>query len=1057
LIAVYDQSGNAAVYHYDAVANLLSIANYPASQFEAFNLSANSGQPGATIVISGTDFCSSPTVTFNGVTATVVSSTATQIVVTVPSGATTGEIQVTCGSSTIDAGMFTAASGLVPTVTGFSPPTGAEGSSVTITGTNIQPGGTNVLFNTLPALVTSASSTSVTAVVPSNATTGPISVFDQYGEGTSSNNFIVLPPGEIYEGQATVNGSPTTVSFEAGGQKGLLTFQGTAGEQVLISFNDPQLDCMSSATVTNPDGSTLGSVNDLCNGEQYLLAVLPATGVYSITTSDGYDTGSLSIAVDDFSHFSSISVAGGPTSLTVPARQITALRFSGNAGDQISLLAPEGPNGWATILVIAPDGSILATPSIASITYSQAAHYLDSTTLPLTGTYLVLFEGNSYSDDNLSVQIFNAPVVRNNIVPGGAPVTVTASVPGQLNFLSFSGTAGENLTYAFTNVSATGCFGITILDPTQTPVSGYHSNCQYNTYSGYGAGITLPADGTYQVLFDPTVRTGSISFSMGDPTPVTGSIAVGGAPVTMSTNPGQFEDLTFTGSAGQQVSVGISNVSYNEVWGDVRNPDHSIADSFDNNYSSWSPAAYSGPFTLGSDGTYTVELIAEANAGSAKVRLYDASPVNEGTLTLGGGAVSVSGNPGRPIILTFNGTAGEQASLSVTRSTFDRAYVSVSGPDGSGIGWAVVSSWQKSWQNTVLSLSSLPSNGTYRVELTGGPMPGVAKVALYQGSTQTLPITVGGAAVPVTIGTGGQNVALTFDGTAGQTVSAGLTNSTLDTCVTMYLRDPSGNELESLYTCDTTAALDSIKLPSAGTYTIYIDTAGATGSFDVQAYNISPISGTISVDGPVVPLTITTPGQTYNLTFTGSAGQQISFAATNFPFFENCGANATLYDPSGNYVDSTYLDQYSWPDGTGNFWWGTDILPSDGTYTLFFDASCGPMSVNLQLFSAPTLSGTISVNGAAVNVPSNVPAQWSQLTFNGTAGQSINLTTANSTYQDCVYIILNDPNGGYVDSRYSCDPSGSMGPDTLSATGAYSIWVEPYGAPGSVDLNLTGH
>jgi hypothetical protein len=558
------------------------------------------------------------------------------------------------------------------------------------------------------------------------------------------------------------------------------------------------------------------------------------------------------------------------------------------------------------------------------------------------------------------------------------------------------------------------------------------------------------------VLFDPTVYTGGISFSLADPIPVTGSISVGGAPVTMSTDPGQFEDLSFTGSAGQQVSVGFSNVSYNEVWGDVRNPDHSIADSFDNNFSSLSPATYSGPFTLGSDGTYTVELIAEANAGSATVRLYDATPINEGALTLGGGAVSVSGNPGQPIILTFDGTAGEQASLSVVRSTFNRTYVYVYAPDGSFIGWAVVSSWQNSWQNSVVSLSSLPSNGTYRVEISGGPLPGVAEVALYQGSTQTLPITVGGAAVPVTIGTGGQNVALTFDGTAGQTVSAGITNSTLDTCVTMYLRDPSGSELESLYTCDTTVGLDSIQLSSAGTYTIYIDTAGATGSFDVQAYNITPISGTISIDGPAVPLSITTPGQTYNLTFTGSAGQQISLAATDFPFFDNCGANATLYDPSGNYVDATYLDQYDWPDGTGNFWYGTDTLPSDGTYTLFFDASCGPMSVNLQLFSAPTLSGTISVNGGAVNVPSNVPAQWSQLTFNGTAGQSVSLTTANSTYQDCVYVELDDPNGGYIGSDFTCDPSSSMGPVTLSATGAYSILVEPYGAAGSVDLNLTG-
>jgi hypothetical protein len=51
---------------------------------------------------------------------------------------------------------------------------------------------------------------------------------------------------------------------------------------------------------------------------------------------------------------------------------------------------------------------------------------------------------------------------------------------------------------------------------------------------------------------------------------------------------------------------------------------------------------------------------------------------------------------------------------------------------------------------------------------------------------------------------------------------------------------------------------------------------------------------------------------------------------------------------------------------------------------------------------------------------------------------------------------MDDPNGGYVDSDWTCDPSSSMGPDTLSLTGAYSLLVEPYGAAGSIDLNLTG-
>src|ERR1700683_1441856 len=91
LVTVYDSSGDAAVYSYDAVGNLLSITNSSSSTFAALDMSSNSGTPGSTLTISGTDFlaggCTTPTVTINGVAATVTSATATQIVVTVPSNA----------------------------------------------------------------------------------------------------------------------------------------------------------------------------------------------------------------------------------------------------------------------------------------------------------------------------------------------------------------------------------------------------------------------------------------------------------------------------------------------------------------------------------------------------------------------------------------------------------------------------------------------------------------------------------------------------------------------------------------------------------------------------------------------------------------------------------------------------------------------------------------------------------------------------------------------------------------------------------------------------------
>src|SRR5262249_52661843 len=105
LVAVIDANGNAAVYNYDAVGNILSIARYTSSQVAVSSFTPKLGPVGTPVTISGTGFsatASQNTVSFNGVTANVTSATPNQLIVTVPTGATTGPISVTtpAGSAT---------------------------------------------------------------------------------------------------------------------------------------------------------------------------------------------------------------------------------------------------------------------------------------------------------------------------------------------------------------------------------------------------------------------------------------------------------------------------------------------------------------------------------------------------------------------------------------------------------------------------------------------------------------------------------------------------------------------------------------------------------------------------------------------------------------------------------------------------------------------------------------------------------------------------------------------------------------------------------------------
>ncbi len=81
-----------------------------------------------------------------------------------------------------------------PTLTSFSPGSGAVGNNVTLTGTAFT-GASKVKFNGTSASFTVNSSTSITATVPTGATSGPISVIAPGGLATSSSSFTVTGGG----------------------------------------------------------------------------------------------------------------------------------------------------------------------------------------------------------------------------------------------------------------------------------------------------------------------------------------------------------------------------------------------------------------------------------------------------------------------------------------------------------------------------------------------------------------------------------------------------------------------------------------------------------------------------------------------------------------------------------------------------------------------------------------------------------------------------------------------------------------------------------------------
>ena len=186
----------------------------------------NVGPRGTEVNLYGVNFGATPVVRFNGMTdptAYVSGQVGNEYRITaaVPAAATTGPITVTtaAGTSTNANSFF-----VPPRLTGFSPTNGVPGDEVVLTGTNFT-GATAVWFHQGSAPFTNNHSGRITATVPTNAVTGPITVVTPAGIITSTNKFQVMP---WIAGFAPVQGPTGTVVTVFGA-----SLDGTMG----VSFN----------------------------------------------------------------------------------------------------------------------------------------------------------------------------------------------------------------------------------------------------------------------------------------------------------------------------------------------------------------------------------------------------------------------------------------------------------------------------------------------------------------------------------------------------------------------------------------------------------------------------------------------------------------------------------------------------------------------------------------------------------------------------------------------------------------------------------------------------
>lgn len=439
-----------------------------------------------------------------------------------------------------------------------------------------------------------------------------------------------------------------------------------------------------------------------------------------------------------------------------------------------------------------------------------------------------------------------------------------------------------------------------------------------------------------------------------------GEIIPNGPTVTVSleTPPGRDAKLRFDGVAGQYVSAKgvLTNGSMSCLWGlKVLKPDGTALPSPNGSYTWGCSYLFLQPILLPESGSYTLMLDQGSGngTGTADLNLYMFTHLT-GTIIPSG--PSVTPNiiwPGQEVHYSFDGTQGERVSAYIEiQGNYNCGYhLWINKPDGTPLTPLTYSTWGCSYE--LLEPVTLPSTGVYT--LVVDPMidgTGTATLTLYGDVIdQTGTITLNGASETATISTPGRQAVFTFTGTPGQRVSAyGLVTSGSFGCGGFLgIRKPDGTVMTTPNNgyCGS-MFMEPVTLPDPGTYQLIVDPAlNQTGVAVINAYDVPPdATGSLTVNGAAMPVSITAPGQQAKLTFAGTTGQQVTVSFSGNTITMAGGAPMfVILRPDG------YWQTYWWY-GDSSFSFPQQTLGQTGTYTVVID----PQMMNMGNISVQVTS-----------------------------------------------------------------------------------------------------
>ncbi|HEX6871133.1 MAG TPA: VWD domain-containing protein, partial [Micromonosporaceae bacterium] len=350
---------------------------------------------------------------------------------------------------------------------------------------------------------------------------------------------------------------PTTVSIGSPGGIAQTTFDGEAGRRVYVDVRSQGLPDQCGVLALKAASGRMLAGGCLRAGQGEIDGtLLPDTGTYTIVVDPAGDaTGTATVTITStVDQVATVAADGPPVTLTIPAAGAVArAMFSATAGSRIYLEITGStlPDQCGVPVVVGPSGSAVDIGCLRGPTVT-----LDAITLASTGQYRIEVDPAGAGTGQLTVRLRSTQNQAGTIVIGGPPVTAVIDQADGVAKYSFTATAGQKI---FVDVS-----GSTFPDQCGLPelrgVGGYPVGlgCVKGA-TGFLDGLILRDTGQYTLVVDPNgTATGQATMRIIAVQDQQSTITVGGPEVTTTiAQPGGVATLTFTGAAGQKVTVEI--------------------------------------------------------------------------------------------------------------------------------------------------------------------------------------------------------------------------------------------------------------------------------------------------------------------------------------------------------------------------------------------------------------------------------------------------------------------------------------------------------------------